>query len=312
MQQYNNATIKQLNNATMTRKQINIIEFQSKIQRPLILDGAIGSLLQQRNLKMHKNLWSSFANIVNPEKVIEIHKEYINAGADIITTNTFRTNPIAYNQSNLGISNTEFVKASVNLAIEVIDGNENIFIAGSNPPAEDSYQEFRKATQNEIEVNHRKHIDMLWNSGVDFILNETQSHFDEIKIICEHCGENNIPFIVSLFVTNEGKILSGEKLDEIIEFVENFNPIAVGINCVTPQIFSKIISEIRSPKRRGFYLNCGSGNYTDINIFEGVTPAEYLAIIKNNYVNNPFFIGTCCGSTPAHTLAIKEYLIGKN
>ena len=296
----------------MTRKQINIIEFQSDIQRPLILDGAIGSLIQQRNVKMDENLWSSFVNIVNPEKVIEIHKEYINAGADIITTNTFRTNPIAYNQSNIGITNTEFVKASVNLAIEAINGNKNIFIAGSNPPAEDSYQKYRKDTQNQIEANHKKHINLLWNSGVDFVLNETQSHFDEIKIICEHCSKNDIPFIMSLFVTSEGNILSGEPLNEIIKFVENFNPIAVGINCVSPSIFANVVNQINSKTRWGFYLNCGSGKLADEEIFEGVNPSEYINAVKKQLNKNPFFVGSCCGSSPAHTLAIKEYFIGKH
>lgn len=296
----------------MSRKQINIIEFQSKIKRPLILDGAIGSLLQQRNVEMHKVLWSSFANISVPEKVVEVYNEYINAGADIITTNTFRTNPIAYDKTSLEISNSAFVKASVDLTIEAIDGNKNIFLAGSNPPAEDSYQQYRKATKKEIETNHKNHIDMLWNSGVDFILNETQSHFDEIKIICEHCSKNDIPFIISLFVTNESRTLSGETLKEILEYIADFNLIAVGINCVTPAIFADVVDEINSKTRWGFYLNCGSGNFADIEIFEGVSPSNYINSVKKYYNKNLFFVGSCCGSSPEHTAAIKEYICGKN
>ncbi|MCK5457806.1 MAG: homocysteine S-methyltransferase family protein, partial [Melioribacteraceae bacterium] len=60
----------------------NIIQLQNQTKRPLVLDGAIGSLLQQRNVKMHEIFWSSYANIVSPDKVIEVHREYINAGAD--------------------------------------------------------------------------------------------------------------------------------------------------------------------------------------------------------------------------------------
>lgn len=296
----------------MLRTDKNIIEFQKKVNRPLILDGAIGSLLQQRNVKMHKILWSSFANIVTPEKVIEVHNDYINAGADIITTNTFRTNPLAYNKASIGITNSEFVKRSVDIAFEVIGGKENIFIAGSNPPAEDSYQKYRKVTSSEIEANHKNHIDMLRENGVDFILNETQSHFDEIKIICEHCSNNDIPFMISLFITNNSKILSGESITEIVNYIEEFNPIAVGINCVLPQIFYGIMSEIKFRNRWGFYLNCGSGKYTDNEIFEGVSPVDYISIVKKMYDKNPFFIGTCCGSASSHTLAIKEYLSGKN
>jgi S-methylmethionine-dependent homocysteine/selenocysteine methylase len=290
----------------------NIITYYENVKRPLVLDGAIGSLIQQRNVELHKTLWSSYANIVAPEKVIEVHKEYINAGADIITTNTFRTNPTAYNKALLKISNIDFVKASVELAKEAIEENGNIFVAGSNPSAEDSYQTFRNTSKNEIELNHKSHVDMLWESGVDFILNETQSHFDEIKIICKHCNANQIPFIISLFVTQDGKILSGETLNEILKYVADFNPIAVGINCVTPEIFSGIIGNIDTKMRWGFYLNCGSGNFTDTEIFEGVTPANYIGIVNQNFKNEPFFIGSCCGSSPEHTKAIKEFIIGKN
>ena len=99
MNQFNNSTILEMNT-----KQLDIIQFQNQICRPLILDGAMGSILQQRNIPMHKVLWSSYANIIAPDKVTELHQEYITAGADIITTNTFRTNPLAYNQAELKIS----------------------------------------------------------------------------------------------------------------------------------------------------------------------------------------------------------------
>lgn len=295
----------------MNKNRKNIIQLHDEINRPLVLDGAIGSLLQQRNVETLEILWSSYANILAPEKVIEIHNEYIKAGAEIITTNTFRTNPIAYNQTSIKISNSEFIKRSVELSIEAV-GNRNIIVAGSNPPAEDSYQEFRKVAQKEIELNHKYHIDMLWDSGVDLVLNETQSHFDEIKIVCEHCNQNKIPFIISLFVTGEGKILSGELLDEIIKYVSDFNPIAIGINCVTPDVFNKIWIRKNIRMRWGFYLNCGSGKFTDSEIFEGVTPANYINIVNQKFEKEPMFIGSCCGSSPQHTKALKEYLIAKN
>ena len=69
---------------------------------------------------------------------------------------------------------------------------------------------------------------------------------------------------------------------------------------------------LNSLKRWGFYLNCGGGNYSDKEIFEGITPLDYLDIVKQNNSGNPFFIGTCCGSSPKHTELIKEYLVGNN
>ncbi len=296
----------------MCKKRKNIIEFYNQVNRTLVLDGAIGSLLQQRNIEIHKTLWSSYANIIAPEEVIELHKEYINAGADIITTNTFRTNPIVYNSASLKISNYDFVKRGVELAKDAAGKNEDIIIAGSNPPAEDCYQDYRKVSQNEIEGNHKNHIDMLWDCGVDLVLNETQSHFDEIKIICEHCHTNDIPFIISLLVTEKGKLLSGESHEYAMNIIEEYNPIAVGFNCIYPKTFSEIINTLEPPMKWGFYLNCGSGKYEDAEIFEGLSPSDYINIINMKYSKEPFFVGSCCGSSPEHTKAIKEFIIEKN
>ncbi len=286
----------------------NIIKYQSELNRPLILDGAIGSLLQMSNENIHSSLWSSYLNITDPERVINLHKEYITSGADIITTNTFRTNPIAFDKTDLKISNSEFVRRSVELAKIACEGNENIFIAASNPPAEDSYQSERKLSYKQIETNHKAHIEMLWDSDCDFILNETQSHFDEIEIICHHCSENNIPYIVSLFITSELKIMSGEDIAEVFNFIKDHSPIAIGINCVYPKTFDLLMSNFSSNYKWGFYLNCGSGSYSDLKILEGISPAEYGKIVKENYMLNPFFVGSCCGSTPLHTKAIKDII----
>ena len=286
----------------------NIIKYQSEIDRPLILDGAVGSLLQMSNAQNHSILWSSYLNITDPEQVINLHKEYISSGADIITTNTFRTNPAAFNKTDLKISNSEFVHRSVELTKIAIEENENIFVAASNPPAEDSYQTERKLSLKQIENNHKTHIDMLWNSECDFILNETQSHFDEIVIICKHCSENNIPFIISLLITPELKILSGEDVAEVFNFIKDHSPIAIGINCVHPETFNLLISNLSFNSRWGYYLNCGSGNHRDEKILEGLSPAKYGELVKDYHLFNPFFVGSCCGSNPLHTKTIKDII----
>ena len=286
----------------------NIIKYQSELNRPLILDGAIGSYLQMIEEHSHPVLWSSYLNVTKPELIIKLHKEYISAGAEIITTNTFRTNPAAFENVGLNITNSEFVKGSVKLAKIAAGGNESLFIAGSNPPAEDSYQIERKLSNKQIETNHKFHINMLWDSGCDFTLNETQSHFDEIKIICQHCSANSIPFVISLFITPDLRILSGEHVVDIIDYIRDFSPIAIGINCVYPNIFEHFCNKISIDYRWGFYLNCGSGNYSDNDIYEGVSPNGYKEIVKDNISGKPFFIGSCCGSNPMHTKSIKDYI----
>ncbi len=291
----------------LDKSRIDILKKQKSISRPLILDGAMGSLLKQVTKFEDNIFWSSILNITNPQKVITLHKEYIDSGADIITTNTFRTNPAVYKQSNINLSNEELVRRSVQLAIEARNEKE-IIIAGSNAPSEDCYQVERIIPKYDLEYNHKKHIELLWESGVDVIWNETQSHWDEIETISKFCSSNSIPFVMNFFFTHEFNLLSGEPLTDAINMVEDYSPLSVGFNCVKPGQLLKYYERHELPKSWGFYLNCGAGNVEDKNILCGIEPKDYIEVIKPYLDSNPLFVGSCCGSNPNHTKAIKEYL----
>jgi homocysteine S-methyltransferase len=287
----------------------NLFSWTKKIGRPLILDGAIGSLLQQRGIFSYDSLWSSAANLEHREAVLQIHKEYIQAGADIITTNTFRTNLSALKHSNKEYNVNDLVKEGVLLAKKA-KGRLPILIAGSNPPAEDCYQVERKISGKELIENHQLQISLLKEYGVDIILNETQSHLDEIKIVCEICNQNRFDFIVSLFFTDKLKLLSGEDLFRVVEYVNRFEPLAIGFNCIIPETFLKILDKIPANINWGFYLNCGDGNYSDSSVACAVNENDYLEIIKKALPYKPSFIGSCCCSNPEHTKSIKNYFNG--
>jgi homocysteine S-methyltransferase len=284
--------------------------FNNAILKPLLLDGAIGSYLQEKINKSDEVLWMTNVNRNIPEVVIQLHKDYIEAGADIITTNTFRTNPAALEEKNI-FNFSSYVKEAVELAKKAVDGMK-ILIAGSNPPAEDCYQSERTISYSKLEMNHKYHIDLLMDNKVDFVLNETQNHFDEIKIICNHCDRNSIPYVVSLYVQENLQILSGEKLEYILSFLRDHNVLAIGFNCISPELFLKIIGSIQLPDRWGFYLNCGSGKPTDKKIKCGVSADNYLKYVKKALHLKPAFIGSCCGSDPSHIKKIRELLDGKN
>lgn len=287
----------------------NPFEKAKAIKQPLVLDGAMGSLLQQKKLTSKTRIWSASANDEFANKVISLHKDYIKAGADIITTNTFRTNP--YSLLSSGFTDiTEKVANAVNLAKQA-KGKSSVLIAGSNPPAEDSYQVERTISQKDLEWNHRIHIDALMENSCDFIMNETQSHFDEIKFIAKYCGQNNIPFVMNFFFIDKPKLLSGENLTDAIEYVLKFNPLAIGFNCITFEALSKAVERLKPDLNWGFYLNCGSGNYTDTEITCAISPVEYAKQVKPYLKLNPSFIGACCGSSPAHIKKIRALIDGK-
>jgi homocysteine S-methyltransferase len=287
------------------RRKVNLVEKYQSLGRPLILDGAMGSLLQQRNVLIDKNLWSSLANITNSAQVTRVYSEYMEAGAEIITTNTFRTNPYAFKHSNLNITHEEFVKHSVKLLADVI-GDKEIIIAGSNAPAEDCYQEERTIPMYDLEYNHKIHIEQLWENDCDIIWNETQSHWDELNIICKFCEENSITFAVSLYFTDDLRLLSGEYLHDAVQFVKDYSPAAIGFNCIKPEALEDYLHQNSLPDQWGFYFNCGSGNIIDKTISCGINPDEYTTEIRPFLNHKPIYAGSCCGSSPAHTKAIKD------
>ena len=290
----------------MPSKRIDIIVQYNELKRPLILDGAMGSLLQERGAVNDKILWLSKTNLDNPKLVETLHKEYIDSGADIITTNTFRTNPVSVKRSGHEIDQKHFVGQSVGIALEARQ-DEKIIIAGSNAPAEDCYQVERTISKFDLDYNHKKHIELLWESGCDIIWNETQSHWDELEIISKFCSENQLPFSVNLYFDNELKLLSGQPLNEAVKFIEDFEPSSIGFNCIKPEIFSKYFETFRTPENWGFYFNCGLGDVAGESITCGISPDDYIKAVEKFIAAKPLFVGLCCGSSPLHTKAVKEY-----
>ncbi len=286
--------------------QTNPFETARKQNRPLIIDGALSSLLQQEGYKSAGSSWMTNVNETYPEVVIKIHKNYINAGAHIITTNTFRTNPVVL--ESVGITDFErYVKNAVNITKRAIE-NKSILIAGSNAPAEDCYQKERNISLIRLQVNHRNHIDLLINSGVHFILNETFSHLDEIKIVCKYCSDNKIPYVISLYFTEELLLLSGEPLVEGINIVQEHNPMAIGFNCIAPEQFEKAMEKTDINFNWGFYLNCGFDEHNPGKIECAIKPDAYSELVKKYMKINPSFIGACCGSSPKYIKAIKKVI----
>ncbi|MGB5895473.1 MAG: homocysteine S-methyltransferase family protein [Ignavibacteriaceae bacterium] len=290
----------------MSKFNVNIFSEARETKKPLILDGAMGSLLQQEGFQSSGASWMTDVNEKNPEKIVEIHKEYIDAGADIITTNTFRTNPAAFKETETK-NISEYVKNGVKLAKESV-GNSSVIISGSNPPAEDCYQSKRLIDNRILEINHYNHIDLLIHNGVDFILNETFSHLDEIMLVCDHCSSKNIPYIISLYLNDELRLLSGETLEDTLNLIKEHNPLAIGLNCISPEHFDKAIKKMDIKYNWGFYLNCGFDEHNADDITCGVSPKTYGKIVKKYLEYQPSFIGACCGSSPEHIKTVKGIL----
>lgn len=305
--------------------QANLFEWSRKFNRPFILDGAMGSIIQNQYPSLfHFGIWMNKAIFQHPDFIQNLHYEYIKAGADIITSFTFRTNPYALRLADEEKHCSEdLVRLAVNLCLEAKKlATKPILIAGSNATMVQCYTgNLKDITEEEIYENHEPHIKSLMKAGADFIMNETFGHLKEIKIVCEICKNNNIPFVISLYCDEKLELFSGESLQEGIEIIKKYSPMAIGFNCVKYSTMKKIVNEINLKELVwGFYMNCGDEKMqeiykqkdgkVDFNLLDVKVTAEELKEFSEDIIKKkklrPAFIGSCCCSNSEHTRKLVE------
>ncbi|OPJ59334.1 methionine synthase [Clostridium oryzae] len=305
----------------------------------LILDGAMGTSIQQFNLsedqfcgccsydrKQQGN--NDLLNISNPSVVASIHKSYLEAGADIIETNTFNSNPIS--QADYGMENKVYelnlkgAKIARKLADEYTLKNPSKprFVAGSVGPTNKTASlspdvenpGFRNISFDELVAAYETQIKGLVDGGVDVLLIETI--FDTLNARAAIVAADNIlnvldlslPLMISGTIADKsGRILSGQTLEAFAESMKNHRIISIGLNCsfgakdLLP--FIRKLSQTQ-PLYISFHPNAGLpnslGSYDE-------KPAETAEIIKKialeGHVN---IVGGCCGTTPGHIKAISS------
>ena len=251
----------------------------------------------------------------------------MNADADIITSNTFRTNPSKlndYNQKNPNstLNSDDEVRAALSILHDLRKENSKpFFIAGSNPPSDFCYSKTQIHSDEIRKDNHANHINLLMKYGSDFIIHETFGFYNEVELCQKYCYQNNIENVVSLFVNNNLQMQSGENVLEILPKMDEYNPLAISFNCFDIDTFNKLMKEgesvIKSLKSGiGYYLNCGKQDTIENNHLNGiftsfVSPQDYIEVVKMHNHLNPVMVGTCCMSNPEHTKAIYKYYYEK-
>ncbi|MCR4416527.1 MAG: homocysteine S-methyltransferase family protein [Ignavibacteria bacterium] len=282
--------------------------FFLNLNKPLVLDGPMGTLLIERGVNLGSKLWSALALINHPEEVKKIHSEYIQSGADIITTNTFRTNPYAVKLSGTNYSSQELVRKAVQFAKESINAaNKKILIAGSNAPADDCYLTKRIMSKDEQIENHYLHIQYLIEAGVDFILNETFGDKEEIEIVCSICKEFHFPFAVSVLINSELKTFFGQNLFETIEMIFNYEPNFISLNCTRPEFILQALEILNDFKPFGVYPNLGSiESFQSGKLVRDFTDSQLNDFVKKLIDNGVRVIGVCCGGNPNDIKLIRK------
>ena len=290
-------------------------------QRILILDGAMGTMIQSYGIS---NVCNDFLSVEKPEIIKEIHRKYIQAGADIIETNSFNSNAISLEEYNLSDRAYEICKTAATIARKVADEfpERKIWVAGGIGPTNKSLSlspdvedpAARAIDWDTLSKAYYEQVSGLIDGGVDLLLTET--NFDSLNAKCalytisQVMREKGVklPVMLSVTLTESGRTLSGQTLEALLASVSGFDLFAVGLNCgfgaekMIPYI--NRLAEI-SPYPIVTYPNAGlpdeMGEYTET----PETMVEHLKPVLDNSRAN--IIGGCCGTTPAHIKAIAEY-----
>jgi S-methylmethionine-dependent homocysteine/selenocysteine methylase len=271
--------------------------------KPILLDGATGTELNRRGIDTGLPMWSANALVTDTgvDALRQIHLDYLNAGARIITTNTFRTHRRVL--VDTGYDARDLTMGAVQVAREAIEQyGKPAYIAGSIAPLEDCYLPNLVPPADECRAEHSERIHHLVEANVDLILIETMNCIREAVIAAKLAVITGTPVIVSFVCDKEGDILSGESLTAAADILLPLGVAALGVNCGPAHTLAKPLAELRAAVGPKFPL-VGYGNigYADdeqgwVNT-DAVDPDSYAGYASHWPVQ---ILGGCCGTTPQH------------
>jgi len=278
----------------------------------LILDGVTGTELTRRGVETGLPLWSANALLTDEGARVlqQIHADYLAAGADIITTNTFRTHIRALAPSGNEHRALELTQRAVDIARAAIaetPDEKPRFVAGSISTLEDCYRPDLVPPDDECRAEHSERVHHLVACGVDLLLLETFNSIREAVIAAKLATISGTPVIVSFVCNTEGRILSGKTLTEAAQELIPLGVVALGVNCGPTPNLSAPLDELRAACGPGFPLIAyGNIGYPDEKVGWVNTDSEEPAIYCQHASRWPVHIvGGCCGTTPDHIAELK-------
>ncbi len=310
-------------------------------KRILVLDGAMGTMIQKLRLGETDFRGAEFAghsrpqkgnndllSLTNPPVIKNIHREYLEAGADIITTNTFNSNAISMADYGMEEQVRRMNIAAARNAREAVDefersmGSSGHFIAGTLGPtnrtasmsADVNDPGARSVTFDRLVEAYSEQAKGLMEGGVDILLIETvfdvlncKAALFAIDTVFEEMGKR-LPVMVSVTVTDaSGRTLTGQTLEAFLVSVSHFPLFSIGINCsLGAEQLRPFVEELSA--KSGFHVSAHPNAGLPNQFGEYDQSAEFMASIieeflKEGWVN---IIGGCCGTTPLHIRKISE------
>ena len=274
----------------------------------LFFDGGMGTELQKNGLK--KGELPELLNIHSPEIVKKVHKSYLDAGCDIITTNTFGANSLKFSNLEEIITNAvNIVKDAINesgrKAYTALDVGPlgKLLAPYGDLPFEDAYNLFKEQV-----IAGEK-------AGADLVLIETMGDLYEIKSAVLAVKENtNLPIFVSMIFDKKGTLLTGADVKTAIVTLEGLGVDGIGLNCgLGPDQMLVLLKEMTEYSSTPIFIQPNAGLPVSVNgeTVYNVTPEEFAEKQLKILENGACALGGCCGTNPMHIKAMIDLCKGR-
>ncbi|MFW5713779.1 MAG: bifunctional homocysteine S-methyltransferase/methylenetetrahydrofolate reductase [Brevefilum sp.] len=285
----------------------------SQTERPIVTDGAMGTLLHERGVEIDDCF--DELNLTQPALIADIHRDYIQAGARVIKTNTFGANRIKLERHGLEARVTEINTAAVNLAQKVVSASfKEIFIAGDVGPLGVPLAPFGRVQVDEAFSVYKEQIQALVDAGVDLILIETMVDFYAVRAAVEALRHIalEIPVIASMTFTRDRRTLLGDSPDEVALRIHDLGADVIGVNCSGgPAQLLRILRKMKAAVPDAIFSvmpNAGFPEKVGGRIMYPAGPDYFKDYALAFWRAGAKVIGGCCGTTPAHIEVMAETL----
>lgn len=272
-------------------------------KRMLFFDGGLGSLLQARGLKPGElpETW----NLSKPEELLAIHKEYLEAGADIILANTFGANRFKYDHLQ------EIVEAAVKNAKKAVEEcGRNAYVALDLGPTGKLLKPMGTLDFEEAVSVYAEVVKIGAAAGADLILIETMSDTYELKAAVLAAKENSdLPVVATVVFDESHKMLTGASPEVVVAMLEGLRVDALGMNCgLGPKQMKPIFEKMAKLSSLPLVItpNAGLPRTENGKTVYDVDPEEFAADVEEIIRMGAWMAGGCCGTTPAHIKALTE------
>src|SRR6266699_2313885 len=289
-------------------------------QRPLLCDGAMGTLLYARGIPYEQ--FFDAHNITQPELIQSIHREYISAGAQIIETNTFGANRAKLEAYHLEERVREINFRAVKLACEAREvSGQPVFVAGAVGPSGRPLQAPDEQRLSELRAIFREQIEALLEGGADMLILETFSSLAELRqavLAAKEAG--GVPIVAQMSFYEDGHTLSGQSAARVAAVLDDLGVDVMGANCsvgpaATLDVLQEMITAIQQnsdnpslPHLFSAQPNAGLPARIGNRFFYMATP-DYFADYALRFARAGVrLIGGCCGTTPRHIAAMRKAL----